>query len=147
QAFSLSLQLKGLPLDMFSPLLPMSIQGSVSGTAAISGTGSNPELHVKLTSDQLASALLSQIPPLHAAWTLDLKDQQLSLQGRLLGLGQRTIEIAAQLPVQLAFDDLSGAGLRRELPMHAEIKAGGEISSILETLMPGVVHFTGNTNL
>lgn len=148
--FSVTLQLKDLPLSLLSPsTMNAPLHGTVSGNAVLSGIGDNPELHMQLTGDNVsvANSSFKLIPPLKTSLIIDIKNQQLSLNGSLSGLGKRPLEVMAQLPIQVKASDIRGAGLQRHLPIRAEIRGGGEISPILEALFPGVTHFTGNTDL
>lgn len=147
---NIALKLQNIALDIAGPLFTaVPIQGVLSGDGTITGRADNPEMHWKLTGDKvsIANRTLSLIPPLNTSVTVDARDHRLAMRGEIVGLGQQPLQVVADLPVTLTLGAHSSAQIERSKPMSASLQASGEISPILETILPGVTHLTGYANI
>lgn len=147
---NIAVKLQNIALGLAGPLFTaLPIQGIISGDGTITGRADNPEMHLKLTGDKIsiANSTLSLIPHLNSSVTIDARNHRLAMRGEIVGLGQQPLQVVADLPVTLALGAHPSAQIERTKPMSASLQASGEISPILETLLPGVTHLTGYANI
>ena len=121
--------------------------GRLNARAQISGPLDGPTGAVNLTLAEVGSEG-TDLPPLDAQMDLRLNDaRRLIANGRITGLGDRPLQITANLPVDFALAPGFTAGLRPDDGMQGRIAWTGEVAPLMP-LVPATGHrLTGRANL
>lgn len=121
-------------------------KGTISGQAAVSGPALSPEVHLQFTVGQfvLGRQDLAFLPPLNGAFSADFQKGMLSVNGGIYGIGEEPLHLDLALPATFRIQPSPRMRIETSQPLALEIKASGEISPILEALLPGVTHLTGH---
>ncbi len=121
--------------------------GRLNAQARISGPLDGPTGAVNLTLAEVGSEG-TDLPPLDARMDLRLNDaRRLIANGRITGLGDSPLQLAANLPVAFALAPGFTAGLRPDEGMEGRIAWTGEVAPLMP-LVPATGHrLTGQLNL
>ena len=116
ETLALDLMLDAVPLSLANTVMPsLGLEGTVSGTAVLSGTPAAPDADFDLTAADVHTALAREndLPKLGIALRGATEAQRLALEAELDGGGRSFVRLAGSVPV---VPDAGALDLRADIP-------------------------------
>ncbi len=145
----LSLRLKQLPIDILKELISqVPGQGYLSGELHVKGAPDSPSAQFRVHADgvDVSSDGIFNIPQLQAKAEGSLIDNLLTVKGDVVGIGEKPVTVALQLPLHLSLTPFS-VDIIKDSPLKAKVDAAGEVSPLVQLLTPSVTGLTGQARI
>lgn len=142
--------IRNIPLDLLQLVnSEVKVLGTVTGEAILtdSPSGVFGKMELKLSNAEISSGEFSTPNPWQGLLKAELRNNQLTSSGQIVGIAPKPIEFSAILPVTATMNPFSLI-VEKDKDLSARVVAQGNIEHLLELALPAsTTHLTGQTTL